>query len=208
MSHRRNLPRPKGANSHTSCRRSISADAHETRVSHIGGIIVHQTPSRCSISQTGAQEHLRPQWHRNKKQIKTSPSPCKRSNLQTAAQETPQSSVASQQTANQNQPFASSRSGNSGIAANSKSKTAIPHADDRFGKQTLTKHIGSITTNSKSTPAILHVDARFRKQQFQTHLGSQPLSKLKEGPRTVLDRAKRQFSKTGWETKYDRGMEN
>ena len=41
----------------------------------------------------------------NKEQIKTRPSPCRRSILQTAAQDTPQISAASQQTANQNQPF-------------------------------------------------------------------------------------------------------
>ena len=58
-------------------------------------------------------------------------------------------------------------------------------------KQQLKKHISGITANSKSKPAIPHVDARFRKHQFQTQVVSQHISKLKERPRTVLDRAER-----------------
>ena len=127
---------------------SISSNAHETLVSHIGGIIAHQTPSI-------------PMWTLDF----------------TGAQKTPQTSVAA--TRSKSKPdllhadapflhFANSRSRHtsdiSGFAANRKSKSAIPHADARFGKQPLKKHrseLSGTAANSKSKPAIPHADGRF-----------------------------------------------
>ena len=61
---------------------SISSNAHETLVSHIGGIIAHQTPSipMWTLDFTNRRsKNTSDISRRNKEQIKTRPSPCRRS---------------------------------------------------------------------------------------------------------------------------------
>ena len=71
----------------------------------------------------------------------------------------------------------------------SKPKPANSHVDARFCDRPLKKHISGIAANSKSTPAIPRVNARVRKHQLETQVATHKLSKLKERPCTVMDRA-------------------
>ena len=82
----------------------------------------------------------------------------------------------------------------------SKSRPATPHADARFRKHPPKKHI----SGSRSKPAITQVDARFCKHQLET-------SDIITDPSSRKDRAQYWIAQkldTGWETTYDRGIEN
>ena len=157
------------------------------------------SPCRRSTSQARRQE-----THRSKQQIKASHSRCRRSISQAPAQATHQR----QQVKISQFPCrrcASLRHRINCVAANNKSKPAIPAVDARFRKHPLKKHI----SGSKSKQASSHVDAPFcnktphqrrrSKQHIKTshspctrstnsrHKWHHNISKLKERPRTALD---------------------
>ena len=116
----------------------------------------------------------------------------------------------------------------SGIAASSKSKPAIPDVDARFRKHPLKKH----TSSSRSKPASSYVDARFCKLKTPhqwhrsehqiktshspcrcsiTQAPTRDTSGITTFPISRKDRAQHwiaQELQTGWETTYDRGIEN